>query len=947
MAAAAAAVAPADTAHAVDVGSFGSSDGPVDHNVADPPARSAVRAVGAVRAAAGAPPTGTVTFGFCDVVDGATLWAADDAETAAVAARLDALIRDAAEDHRGFVFSVAGDSVGVAFHRATDGLGWAEAVQQAMADLPAGGPAGDVTVRIGLHTGETESREGGYLGPAVSLASRLASIGHGGQVLISGPTAELLPEVTLTDLGRFRVEGTVADQRIVQLGDHRFPPLQSEGNRRGNLSRRSSRLIGRQDQLTSVVAALETHPLVTLVGPGGIGKTSLAVAVAQLTERRYGAVWVVALAGIDSSDDVSRAVADTLNINDLADTSVEDAIFSALRNRRVLLVLDNCEHVVDGAADLADLITATCDDVRLLATSREGLGVPNERLVPVAPLDPANAAVELFTERATAVNPEFEVDAYRRQVEEICSRLDGVPLAIELAAARTTTLTPDDLVDRLDDRFRLLAGGRRATMERHRTLWATIQWSYDLLGPAERELFQQLSVFTGPFDLDAVNAVALIEEDPDRSGAGPAGPDSLTTDDLLAALIDQSMVVAEPGTFGRRFRMLEAMRDFGGEHLQGSGDTDRVAERHAAWCADRVVAIRDLLAGLQESEGVARLNELWPNLRAAFGWAVTTGDGQLARRLLEPIATEIYVRNRNEIGLWALRLLEITPAEDRELVGFSLVWSARRYMRNEDPAGLDALIAEHGPCDEPMLAYADAFVHRDLDARVTIARDVVDQLVAAGDDYGADLFRIVGLGMSLLLSGRFDEGEELLRPLVDRHRVAGPPTCLNWALIYLGLILEFQGRNEEARQLYDESAAVDLPPKTQTWNRALDARAAFRRGSRAEAFELLGRSADELLEAEDIHGARRLYIEYVEMMVQAGNVGEAAEVVGFLRNGGLLDEQPLSHRFAEAVELAEAYDRSTGGAPVGRLPPAPDDRAVLAHISTVTRRLVDDAPATG
>lgn len=913
-------------------------------------------------------PTGTVTFGFCDVVDGARFWAGDGPDMAAVVARLNTVLQDAAEANQGYVFSVAGDSVGVAFHRASDGLAWAAAVRDQLAAEahPIGDDRGPLQVRTGLHTGETEGREGGYLGPAVTLASRLAMVGHGGQILISGTTAELLPEAELTDLGMFRLEGTVTDQRILQLGERRFPPLRSEGNRRGNLTRRSSRLIGRQDELAQIVSALETQPLVTLVGPGGIGKTSLAIAAAQLSEADYsGGVWLVALAGIGSSDDVVRAVADTLNVNDQAHRSMAEAVVSTLQARRILLVLDNCEHVVDGAAELADLITASCEHVRILATSREGLGVPNERLVSVAPLDQERAAVELFNERALAVNPGFRLEDHRSQVAEICARLDGVPLAIELAAARTTTLTPDDVVDRLDDRFRLLTGGRRTTMERHRTLRATIQWSYDLLNPGERTLFHQLSVFAGPFDLDAVLAVGRPSGEAGADGARDAFADDQSVDRLLGGLVDQSMVVAEPGTFGRRFRLLEAMRDFGAEYLHRSDDTDLVAERHADWCVAQVTEIRTLLSGKRESEGVTRLNELWPNLRAAFSWAHAVEDGGLARRLLEPIATEIYVRNRNEIGLWALRLLEIAPAQDRDLVEFAMVWAARRHMRNEDPDGFDAMIAAYGESSDPMIGYARAFINGDLGARVDIAREVVATLEAREDRYGADLFVVVGLGLSLLMSGRLDEVEQLLTPLLDRYRADGPPTCLNWSLIYLGMAAELQGREADALRLYDESAVVDLPPKTQTWNKALDARAAFRRGSRAEAYEIVGRHAEELLEAEDIHGARRIYGEFIDMMASSGNLAEASEVLRFLAETGQLQMEPLSKRFTRAVEAVQAYDLARAADPDGllpsdhalapdhqrqsdhRLPAGADDRAVLAFIRQSMERLVGDAQPAG
>ena len=255
----------------------------------------------------------------------------------------------------------------------------------------------------------------------------------------------------------------------------------------------------------------------TLVGPGGIGKTRLALAAAQRADVDVrGGAWLIELAGIGSSSEVPRAVAGVLDVKESLGRTLTESIVAALQSRRALLVLDNCEHVIDGAADLAHAIAEGCPNVRILATSREGLGLRDEQLVAVAPLDPAGPGVELFNERASAASRTFDPSASRDDVEEICRRLDGVPLAIELAAARTGSLSPADLVERLDDRLRLLTGGRRASVERHRTLRATIQWSYDLLTPPQQAMFRCLSIFAGPFDRVAAEAI-VADADLDRA----------------------------------------------------------------------------------------------------------------------------------------------------------------------------------------------------------------------------------------------------------------------------------------------------------------------------------------------------------------------------------------------------------------------------------------------
>ncbi len=617
-----------------------------------------------------------------------------------------------------------------------------------------------------MHTGETQERQKGYFGPAVIVAARLAAAAHGGQTLVSGVTSVLLDGSDLRDLGTFRLDGVVAEQRIFQLGDAEHPPLRTEARRRGNLPRRLGRLIGRHDDLELVADALDASPVVTLVGPGGIGKTRLALAAARRFELgQAGAAWLVELVQTAASSDVPRAVAAVLDVTERPGRTLTQSVVGALESQRALLVLDSCEHVIEGAADLARAVAERCPDVRVLATSREGLGLGHEQLIAVAPLEPSGPGVELFNERASAASLTFDPHASRDDVEEICRRLDGVPLAIELAAARTTSLSPADLVARLDDRLRLLTGGRRNSVERHRTMRATIQWSYDLLTPAEQVLFQRLSIFAGPFDLTAAETVTA-----------DATLDVADVDDLLGALVERSMLVVESGPFSRRFRLLETMRQFGAEHLSAGDDTDLMAERHARWCLDRVTHIGELLAGRAEIEGVARLGELWPNLRAAVDWACATRDRRLARALVGPIVTEIYVRSQSEIGDWAERILAMTPPEDEDMIIFGLTWAARRYMRNMDRDGYERLVRRYGEPDHPMIRYARGFLYSDYGEMARWAPRAVAELRAAGDDHVADRFELAGMGMMLLLAGRFTEHDTLVTGLAERYRAEGPPT---------------------------------------------------------------------------------------------------------------------------------------------------------------------------
>ncbi|HSK90658.1 MAG TPA: BTAD domain-containing putative transcriptional regulator [Euzebyales bacterium] len=718
-------------------------------------------------------PRGTVTFGFCEVVGSSRLWATHRQKTAAAMARLGEIVQVAVDHCGGYVFAAGGESFGVAFHRADDAATWATRLQAAVGSEPWPGGV-ELRLRVGLHSGETEEQATGYFGPAVNTAARLAAAGHGGQRLLSGVTAVLLGRDDLRDLGTYRLDGVVAEQPIFQLGEGEHPPLRTVDGRRGNLPLRLGRLIGREEDLDVIDEALATSPVVTLVGPGGVGKTRLALAAARMAEGDPREAWLIELAAITSSSDVPRAVAGTLGVTEHPGRTLTQSIVTDLQARQALLVLDNCEHVIDGAAELAQAIAAGCPSVRVLATSREGLGFGDEQLIAVAPLDPAGSGDELFNERARAISRTFDPDAGRPAVEELCRRLDGLPLAIELAAARTRSLTPTDLVERLDDRLRLLGRSRRRSAERHRTLRAVIQWSYDLLTSSERLLFQRLSIFAGPFDLAAAERVAA-----------DAALDVDEIDDLLGDLFEQSMLLVESGPFGRRFRLLETMRQFATERLSERGHADLIAARHARWCLEEVTRIHQLLTGPAEIEGVARLGELWADLRTAFEWTCAGRDRKLASALVRPVATEVSLRSRHEIGDWAERLLAVTPRDDEELLLLGLTWAAHRYQQTRDHDAYERLVQRYGMPDHPLIRYARAYVVDADDALVELAPRAVAELRRLGADHLAAHTEIHAAG-PLLIAGRFEEVDALVTRLAARYRVQGPPTFLNWSLVTLG-----------------------------------------------------------------------------------------------------------------------------------------------------------------
>lgn len=860
-------------------------------------------------------PTGTVTFAFAEVDPAASAGSGNGQPMA----RYSDMVMDLVADYGGHLFARVGDSFGVAFHRADTALAWAKAMHGAATER-----SGSATC-IGIHTGAAEEHRGGYFGAAVNIPGRLAAAAHPGQTLVSGATTALLDGAGLRDLGWYRLDGVVAEQHIHQVGQTDFPPLRIEGLFRGNLPRRLGRLVGR-DQLTdTIVDALARHPVVTLVGPGGIGKTRLALAVAERAAPDEDA-WLVDLAEITASHQVGRAVAETLGVVERPGVGLIESIVGTLRDRRAVIVLDNCEHVVDGAAEIAEAVARDCRYAHVVATSRERLGVGNERIVSVPPLDPAGSAVDLFNERATAASGAFDAAADRLAVEEICRRLDGIPLAIELVAARTTSLAPADLAERLEQRLLSLVGSRRTGADRHRTLHSAIQWSFDLLTTAEQALFRVVSIFAGPFSLEAVDHLA--------SGYDL---DGIATDDLLDRLIEQSMLTVTSGPFGRRFRLLEPIRSFGESRLDAEVRAE-LARRHGVWCLDEMTKIRDMLAGWDEIEGVARLAELWPNLRAAFGRACQSGDLQLARELVRPMLSEIVLRSNYEIGDWLEQLLALTPAADREGIVFGLYWAAHRYSVSQDRAGYRRLLDRFGEPEHPLMHHACAMVDADYQAMAEWAPQAAAELRRTGDDHLAERAEINTVTAWLNL-GRYQECDSRLHHLLSRYRDQGPPTFVNWTLLLLGYSASFQGRQDLADAYFEDAIAVEVPPGTHTPNKALEARTAFRRGNRIRAFRILRSHIEELLATDNMQAGSIDCIEFINMMTAIGRPTEAGRILHHLERSGLLDAPAWRTLVESSAHLIDRADAK----------PAPtseqmDDRRALEYMRDVLGTITSQAP---
>jgi predicted ATPase/class 3 adenylate cyclase len=603
----------------------------------------------------GARPTGTVSFLFTDIVGSTPLWDAHPAEMREALARHDEILRKAITAADGHVFSTGGDGFGAVFSRAGNAVVAAVEAQRSLANEPWPEPV-VINVRIGVHTGEVQERDGDYFGPPVNHAARLMGAANGGQIVVSALTAGLLDSsvgVELVDLGTTQLKGIVEPVAVLGVTAPGVAwidtPLISAQTSPGNLPRPHTEFVGDLADLQRRVSNLPDARLVTLTGSGGVGKTRASIEVGWLVIDEFvDGVWLVELASIADPGAVDSAIGTTLGARPQPEMTLSEAIIDWCGDRRMLLILDNCEHVLRPVLDFVRALTTACPTVTVLATSREPLGVPGEQVIRIPSLEPTYGA-ELFTMRATAADQDFAPSAADVEaITAICERVDGIPLAIELAAARIRSLSPTELLERLDDRFRLLRGGGHGGLERHQTLRAAVTWSYQLLSPAEQLLFDRLSVFAGGFDLAAAEAVCADDQ-----------IDDLDVVDLVAELVDKSMVVADRTESGTRYRLLETLRQYGEERLDDRGETAERRTAHLAYYSDLAERLLLVWASPQQRIATATYDREWDNFRAAHSWAVTTHDGERAAAIVWYTLEHAVWRLRDEHEEWALRTLEL------------------------------------------------------------------------------------------------------------------------------------------------------------------------------------------------------------------------------------------------------------------------------------------------
>jgi predicted ATPase/class 3 adenylate cyclase/DNA-binding CsgD family transcriptional regulator len=724
-------------------------------------------------------PTGTVTLLLADVEGSTRLWETQPKEMTAAFARLDAARSDLIAAHGGMrpVEQGEGDSFVVAFARASDAVCCALELQRA--------PLAPIRLRIGVHTGEVQLRdEGNYIGPTINRTARLRDLGHGGQILLSGTTDALVvdmlpPDAWLTDLGAHELRGVPRPERVVQLCHpdlcNEFPPLRvSKVVISQRLPVQLTSFVGRQAELSQVHELLTQNRLVTLTGAGGAGKTRLAIEVAGRLSGEFGdGVWYVDLAPITDPELVPFTVARALRLPDQPGRSTMDTLTRFVADRQMLVVLDNCEHLLDANAALINALLATAAGLTLLTTSREPIGVPGEVSWRVPSLSLADEAIELFADRARRARPAFAVsDDNAAVVAEICRRLDGLPLAIELAAARVRALSLAEILGSLHDRFRLLTGGARTAVRRQQTLRASVDWSHTLLTQPERVLFRRLAAFLGGFDFDAAQTVA--------SGGEVERYQVL---DQLTLLVDKSLVVADDSRGRTRYRLLETVRQYALEKLGESGDADAVRARHR----DHYTAMAALLDAPAGSDYEHRLEQAdieIDNLRAAFAWSRENSAIELALTLASSLHPLWQARGRIREGrAWFDTALADLDAQQPEVA------AAVRARALGDKAVLDTWAGAAASTDHAEQALAIA---RDVNDPALLARTLTACGFIAGAGYNAEVARAC-----------FAEAIGLARAVDDRWRLSRILALQAQGAEIAGDLPGMRAAGEEGRDLAD------------------------------------------------------------------------------------------------------------------------------------------------
>jgi predicted ATPase/class 3 adenylate cyclase len=809
-------------------------------------------------------PSGTVTLVFTDIEGSTGLLQALGDRYPMVLAEHHRLIREAFASHGAMERGSAGDGLYFVF------AGAREAVQAAVdAQLAIGGAAWPdgivIRDRIGLHTGEPRSASEGYVGIDVHRAARICAAGNGGQILISQTTRDLIagelrPPMGVMDLGAHRLRSLEGPpQRLYQVVGPGLatdlPPLRTAEAGRNNLKLEVTSFIGREREIEQATLMLEESSLLTLTGPGGVGKTRLGIRLARvLLDQFEDGVWLVECGSLTDPAFVLPSVVSAIGLTEPAGRSLLAAIVDHLRAKRLLLVLDDCDPVLAACAELAEALMRSCSAVRVVVTSREALGVPGEAILPIASLTlpaidatvaasdlSAVDACRLFVERARAVQPTFSVtDQNARSVAQLCRRLDGMPLAIELAAARVRTLPVEQIAARLDDRFRLLTGGSRASVARHQTLRATIDWSYDLLTESERAVLRRLAVFAGGATLEAAESVCAGD---------PVDPMDIL--DLLGRLVEKSLVFTDPTAAEARFGLLETVREYARGRLVEADEGEATQRRHRDWYLALVdEASPTFFHGPEPVEWIRRLDREHDDLRSALEWCLDQpGEGRAGLRIAAGLWRYWEIRGHLTEGRgWLERMVDAVGDDVSALRANALTGAGNLAFMQGD---FHAASTFHE---------ASLSLHRqigDLQSVAYAANNLANTAVQLGDHLRARIL--------------YEETVALTRELGDVRGVA-------FGSINLADVATRQGDLEEARALHEE-ILITIREIGDRWMEAFAidtfARATSRAGDRAAARALHLEALAILEEIRDRRGVARVQTNLAELALADGDRARA------------------------------------------------------------------------
>jgi predicted ATPase/class 3 adenylate cyclase len=862
---------------------------------------------------------------FTDIEGSTSLWERDSAQMSRALLAHDALVRDAVESHGGTVVKMTGDGLCAAFAAASNAVAATVSLQLALGD-PSRTEGIALHVRSGLHIGVVERRDGDCFGTPVNRAARIMRAAHGGQILLSQAffdcvRDDLAPALSVRDLGNVRLKDLSTPEHVYQLVHrqlrHEFPPLQSLESTPNNLPHQTTNFVGRESELADLKAMLTKVRLLTLTGSGGCGKTRLCLqASADLLEHFPDGVWLVELASLRNGDLVVRGVAQALGLTEQPHQTLARTIVEYAVSRRLLLILDNCEHLLVACAQLSDTLIRDCPNVTVFATSREALGIAGEHAfrvpslalpkrknshsaISIAPYE----SVQLFNDRATLARADFRLtDQDAAALVSICHHLDGIPLAIELAAARVRMMSLKEIDERLNERFRLLTGGSKTALPRQQTLRSLIDWSYDLLQQSEKLMLQRLSVFAGGWTLSAAERVCVDESVPEGNVL-----------DLLISLCDKSLVVVDQNGSRSRYSLLETVRQYARDRLFESGRSAIVRDRHRDEFLALAEAAESELVGRDQAEWLRRLEQEHENLRAALDWSIAAPDKTCGLRLCGALQQFWIARSYLSEGQeWCARMLENCGASctaekakalntAARLAYFHREFASARTLNEESLAVHRHLGDQRGIAltlsNMASLAFEEgdfATAQRLFDESIAIAREMDDPSSIAGwlNSIGNVAFVHGDMKAARV---HYEESLGLMRRLGDRFGIAK-------GLNNLGNVDFVDGNLDSAQTRYEESLAI---------RRELENRAGI-----ANSLNNLGSLA---FERGDFERARGLHQESILIDIELGDRrGIAYSLEGIADVAAALGDS------IRAAVLWGAAERLREGI---RSPMTPDDRA--------------------